>query len=1388
MNFHKHTGLLRVAVFVLLALIALRPGLCFATDSVAITHLGIEEGLSNNSVRCIYQDHNGFMWFGTYDGLNRYDGYDFKVFRNKINDTTSLAHNYINAIGEDRQNNLWIGTGQGISIYNNLTSKFRTGFYVPYHMQQKVRIPFNINSIRADAKGNMFIGTNDGGLLVQREGADVAFQVPCAQDLKGICRDDVQSLVIDKQQRVWLFIRELGLCLYNDRAKIIQVINREVTEANCMVLDDAENLWIGTPSGLYKFNLSTQTFQTTTTKVRTKVIVSLTLDRLRNLWVGTEGGGIHIVNPATGDTRYVSPREKATPSVGEEISAIYEDNESRKWVGILKSGLHIIDPQKNKFQTISHDPLSPNSLVSNLVSAFYEGKEQRILVGTDNAGFSSWDRDQNRFTNYSHREGDDRSLSHNSVPSFLEDHLGNLWLATFGGGINKFNPSTGTFIHYPCINQVTGEVYKYAWTLYEDRDRNLWASTYGNGRLFLFNRATNRFEVFCQDPVDIYSLAEDRQGTLWAGTPYGLFKVDKQNKTYIRYEITKPVRAIHQDKKGNLWLGTEGLGLILFDAATGQAFKRYTDAEGLCNNSVLTILEDDIGHLWLSTFHGLSRFDLAQKTFKNFYQEDGLQSNQFSYNAALRLRSGEMVFGGVKGFNIFNPNNIQTRNYNPVTLITGLRINNAAVAINNQYISSFNGDKIAAVSIPYNEAILSFDYAALEYSAPGKISYAYYLEGWDKSWNYSGNLRTATYTKLSEGTYTLRIKATNAEGIWNPQEVRLKVVVLPPWYRTWWAYAFYIFLAAGAIVLYQRYRTNQARLAYEIRLAKLSAEKERAERETERIINETEKEINEKRLSFFTNISHEFRTPLTLISNPIKELLQRAKEDDTQDAGELNLVYRNARRLLSLVDQLLLFRKADTGVDQLRVTHVNFSSLCQEVFHAFVHQAKALNIGYRFRCDSENLELYVDREKIEIVLYNLISNALKYTPTGGQILMSVNDRQEDVEVTVSDNGYGIPKETGDKLFDRFYQVQQAGVPYKAGFGIGLYLVKQFIDGHKGKIFYESKPNEGTKFFIQLLKGKEHLGPQLIEEDSQKDAGLLSELVEGQEPGISYLRPTEKAAEMESLIHEQQSLLVVDDDKQMKDYIAQVFREKFTVHVADTGKDGLLLATKYLPDLVISDVKMPGFSGIDFCKSLKADPALNHIPVILLTAESSLEARLRGVEGGADDYITKPFEKELLVARVLNLLKSRSSLQHYFYNEITLQKNPLKISAEYKEFLERCIAVVEQHLDDENFNVGTLASALGMSHSNLYKKVKSISGQSVNGFIRFIRLRKAAELLINTDTNVNEAATRVGFNSSKYFREQFAKLFGINPSEYIKKYKKAFGKSFHLNQDGYKRES
>ena len=499
---------------------------------------------------------------------------------------------------------------------------------------------------------------------------------------------------------------------------------------------------------------------------------------------------------------------------------------------------------------------------------------------------------------------------------------------------------------------------------------------------------------------------------------------------------------------------------------------------------------------------------------------------------------------------------------------------------------------------------------------------------------------------------------------------------------------------------------------------------------------------------------------------------------EQKNKGELNIVYRNARRMLSLFDQLLLFRKAESGLDKIKPSKLNLHDLAYEVYLCFVQQAKTQNINYVFDCANKNLEIYADREKLEIILYNLLSNALKYTPAQGSIRFSIQDGTEHVEIKVEDNGAGIPSETGEKLFDKFYKAERTKTSSKTGFGIGLFLVKHFTEQHGGAISYQSEEGQGTTFILKLQKGAAHFGADVIISETEAAPQLLEVLKEDaaiEENNLSKEPLTE-------LVSEKQSILIIDDDESIRQYLVRLFKDTHIINQAENGEDGLAQAQKYLPDLIISDIHMKELNGIELCKRMKQNEQLSHIPFILLTGATSDELRLQGVEGGADDYIVKPFDSKLLVARVTALLKNRNTLQKYFYNEITLNKNDFKVSAEYKEFLDKCIAVVESHLKDKHFSVQTLLNEMGMSHSNLLRKVKSVSGQPVNIFIRSIRLRKAAELFINTDYSIKETAYTVGIRDIKYFREQFNKLFGMNPSDYVKKYRKIHGKQFTVDKE------
>jgi len=1351
-----------------------------AANPYPIFHLDIENGLSNNSVKCIFQDSQGFMWFGTYDGLNRYDGYEFKTFRNKLNDPTSLPHNYIYTITEDHQNQLWIGTGQGVAIYHPVYNQFTQLHYRPYWSKEGEHeaLKADIKAIAIDPANNAFIGTNGWGLLIKYAHQDIATWIPTQL---GKSNEDtyfyhVSTMHIDQKQRVWLFVQGKGLCQFDYQKHAIVPINAEVSNADCMLADNRGNLWLGNNTGLYQYNVATNQYVKHFTakpgELNVNAITDLATEN-NTLWISTRGGGINILDLDTQTFTYLLPEENGQSLDSKFIFTTYIDQEARKWIGSVQGGISIIDIQKNKFQTYTHHPTIQNSLVSNFVNSFLETSNGNVWIGTDGGGLSIWNRQAQTFQALRNQSNDPYSLSNNAVTGIIEDYLGTIWIAT-NNGINQYNKTNHRFKRYPCINQETGEENHNIEILLEDQEHTLWATTFSNGKLYKLNRTTDRFEAFNQKLIDLIALADTKDDYLWAGDSHRLFQINKRTANFEEYEIGKPIRFIYPDKNHQIWIGTEGKGLLLFDTQTYVIKKSYADDNGLCNNSVLTILPDNHGNLWLSTFNGLAKFNPVKEIFTNYYQGDGLQSNQFSYRAALKLSSGEMVFGGVKGFNIFYPDRIQPRSYQPPVAITNIRIDNQALNDTSAYTIQIDStNQINRIVLPYHQATISLDFAALEYSSAEKIKYTYFLDGWDKKWNQAGNNRTVNYNNISEGDYVLHLRSTNAEGVWNKHETLLYFTVLPPWYRTWWAYFCYAFIICSLLAVYIYYKSRQAKLEYEIKLTKLHAEKE--------------KEINEKRQSFFTNISHEFRTPLTLIISPIKDMLRQHGTHEQHETQELNVVYRNAKRLLSLVDQLLLFRKAEEQDERLRINKLNFSAVCKEIYLCFVHQAKAQNIHYIFECNNPELTLYADREKMEIIFYNLLSNALKFTPAGGSIIFRVEETDQEIHVQVVDSGSGIPAAVGDKLFEKFYQEKRSGVPKKPGFGIGLYLVKNFVQLHQGTVDYTSAVGKGTTFQVSLLKGYDHFEEFVDTFTEVEQAVILNELTDDVADGIHETEEVATTPTFETIVSKDKSILVVDDDEQIRKYLVQLFQDQYLVYAAASGEEALQIVKKQQPDIVVSDIMMGEMSGIQLCHAIKSNAKLNHIQVILLTSSSSPAIQLEGVEEGADDYVTKPFDKEILKARVSNLLKNRQNLQQFFYNAITLQSNDLKVSEKDKEFIEQCITTVEKYMDDSDFSVKKLTLEVGMSHSNLYKRVKAISGKSINEFIRFIRLRKAAELFINTDLKVNEAASRAGFYDIKYFREQFSKLFGMNPSDYIKKYRKPFQNDYQVNPEMKRKE-
>ncbi len=1358
----------------------------YAQKNYTAKYLGIEDGLSNNVVTAIFRDHNGFMWFGTYDGLNRYDGYGFKVFRNVIGDSNSINSNIINKIDEDDQYNLWIGGQRDVSIYSPSTAKFSTPTYRLYNGELKRSLKDNVVEVKVLDSQNILIGTEHHGLFYF-DNNEIGQQVPIIENGQSITEYYVSAIAYDFVKKVaYIFLQNRGLFIYNPKLHQLSDCSNTIQNANCLFLDRKRNLWVGENNGLYLYDSNKNSFSSSYVPSKTSV-TSLIEDKEGRLWIATDGSGILLLGK---DQKMAVPltstyQDNSRKINSNSIYTIYEDSEQRKWVGTLRGGVNILEPASNTIQKVVYGAgKSDISPVQNFIFTFSEEDKNHIWIGTDGAGLRYWNRNNNTFENYLHRSDDPSSISDNFITSIIKSPNDNIWVSTWFGGVNFFNHNTHSFKHFTFFNNRTNSFNNHCWFLFQDSRKNLWAATVRNGALYRYNTKAQKFEEFDNSLSDLQCMSEDDKGNLWAGNYSSLIKIDTLENKHKFYNIGYTVRCIHEDKFHNFWIGTQEGGLLLFNR-TDHSFKRFTTTDGLPNNTILRILEDKEGNLWLSTFNGLSKFDVLKKTFLNFSQSDGLQSSQFSFNGALKLSTGEFLFGGIKGFNVFFPDSLSLKLVKRRLFLSGLRIDNHPVEDNPVYVAVRNYAQIKKIIVPYNQASVSLDFLALDYKEAADLRYAYILKGWDKNWNYVNHTRVANYSRLQEGNYNFEVKVSGPDGVWSKEHQLLQVIILPPWFRTWWAYCLYIVLGGALVYFYVMYKNRRTKLKYEVKLAHLETQQE--------------KELNEKKIAFFTNVSHEFRTPISLIINPIKDLLN--KKIELKDRGELTVIYRNAQRLLRLVDQLLLFKKADSESDKLNLVTVNFYTLCENVFLCFSEQAKSKNINYELNCENKNILIQIDREKIEIALFNILSNAFKYTPENGEIFFSIEEMSTTIKVAISDTGCGIPQTERHKLFERFYQLKRS--QDKSGFGIGLYLVKHFVEAHGGEVDYESNENRGTTFFITLKKRVNDLEAFSKKKVAQQQTSLEdtngSEMLEGigdihNSVKISTEKPSELLNELsepsdfedttddnlpdEDLAHEKQTLLVIDDDKDLRQYLKNVFSINYIVYESSSAEEGIETTHKQLPDLIISDIMMKGLNGIDLCRLLKEDETVSHIPIILLTGTSSDELQLEGMKSGADDYIKKPFDKDILEARVQSILKRRNTLQAYFYNEITLGINKYKVSPEYKEFLEKCMSIIENHLDDDQFSIKTLAIEIGISHSNLYKKIKTVSGQTVAGFIRYVRLRKAAKLLINTENNINETASAVGFYDLKYFRKKFSELFGVNPSVYKRKYRK----QFHDNQN------
>ncbi len=1337
-----------------------------ASEPFRIIHYGTQNGLSFGNVNSIVQDKKGFIWIATDDGLNRFDGLSFKTFKYDEENKLSIAGNYVQSIFKDSDGLIWVSSRKGLTLLNAEKEIFI----------QNNAIKFDVSHITEDKNGNLWISTTLNGFYKINKQIHKATNYN-QKSLRYLSSNSILCIKPDSYGFVWVGTNRNGINILTDddkKASLKSIEGQTLlkdSRINAIFEDSFHNIWIAASNGLFFYQrLHNKIIRlNVNTKINGNIFLSILEIHDKTLLLGIQDGGLYQLKlksgysePATIDIQEVSDGRGSL--LNKSVQSLYEDTDKNIWVGTHGDGVYMIGKPQERFEKYGEKTRFRNNETSIKYYGITEDHEGFLWLGTDGNGLYKTTIGGKILKHYAVNNG---KLTDNAILSAFRDRHNTLWFGSYKGGLYRYNRKTDSFENFKNNpNNSNSLPANDVRTIFEDSTQNLWFGLNGGG-LSQFNSQNNTFTNYNSSQKnfaanDVRAIVQEKEDELWVGTyGNGLFKFYPSKGLFVPYldkELNLSagvILSLHIDPKQVLWIGTQENGLIAYNLKTKE-IKKYNQRKGLASNTILSIKSVGKESLWLSTNAGLSKIDIASERIYNFDTKDGLQSGQFNENSVIyNAQKGYMCVGGTGGWNLFYPEKIKQLNYKPHLVILGVDLFGNSQNMQKSYLSiQHNNENIPEVTLESNQSVFAIQYRAINFSFADENKFAYILEGLDKDWLFVNKQKAAIYRYLQPGTYIFKVKVANKDDIWFDNYAQLKLIILPPWYKTWWAYLLYSLAVLGLVYYYQRYRNQQAALRYEIEIAKIESEKE--------------KEINERKIAFFTYISHEFRTPLTLIINPLKDIINHK----SKDFGSLGIAYRNARRLLSLVDQLLLFRKSESGIDELNITKLNINDLCKEVYLCFINQAKEKNIFYEYICKNEKTEFLGDKEKLEIALFNLISNALKFTNVGGDVSFIIEEHKNQIIIKVKDSGIGIAQEVGEQLFQVFYQGRSA--KSSQGFGIGLYLTKTYINKHGGTISYVSA-NQGTEFTIKLNKNAEYqeITGVLIEDNYPTEHLILDEL--NQDTRILEEETAEEnfGKIANSIFSHSKTMVIIDDDVQIRNYLKQLFNDQFNLFDADNGQTGLELIVEHLPDIIICDVFMQGINGIEVCSLLKQNDHTKHIPIIMLTASSSSEIKLQGIELGVDDFISKPFEKELLIARVASILKNRNVLQKYFFNEVTLQANSPKISAEYKEFIADCISIVEKNLLESDFNVGVLASELCMSPSSLYNRIKSVSGLTPNVFIRYIRLRKAAQILISTNQTISQASYEVGFKDIKYFREQFSKLFGTTPSSYIKKYRKPF---------------
>lgn len=1332
-------------MFLFLMMFVGRASLMAQPEQVVFENYTLENGLPNNTVHQAFQDSRGYMWFATNHGVCRYDGYRFTTFRNDPTDSTSLSGLLARVIYEDKQKNLWIGTESGgLNRFNREQETFE-------HIlsADKARgIGTSVKAIAEDAQGRLWLGTNIGIKMYDPQTKKVQWYPFKENNLSSPSDTYVRVLQFDVNGKLWVGTNA-GLDLFDLSTRTFSRIYnsyRELKDEIWEIYSDPKGmLWVGTyNNGLFLINPSTRQAQKIylgSNREWSKTIRSVARDEQGLYWIGSRAG-LYIYNAEKKVAVWFGSIENEQRSlVNNSILNVFKDAAHNLWIS-TRGGISLMVPERQIFRHYKALPNNSKYLNNNEVYAARADRWGNSLwIGTDTGGVNILDRKKEQFSYMTHDVNNPNSLAGNCIKSLIDDGKGNIWIGTYKDGISVFNEKSKRFTHFrhdPAnpLSLSSNSV----WALHKDRTGNMWVGS--NAGLDLYNDRTNGFihQNINSKNQQVSWISEDSTGHLWLGLS-SVVAIFKPGAGIIK-TFREQGSCFYEDTKGRYWLATKNNGLVLFRAHNGPS-KYYDERDELPNNQVFQILEDNGGNLWLSTANGLTMFDPKNETFTNFDKSDGLQNNQFHYGAACKLSNGELIFGGVNGFNLFDPAKVVKNNYRPPVVLTDLKIFNKSVHVNDQFsVLHRSISETKEITIPYEYNMLTLEFAALNFVRPEKNMYKFKLTGFDKGWYESGYKSSATYTNLDPGQYTFSVIAANNDQVWNNEGLQIRITILPPFWKTWWFNLLLLLMMLGLI--------------YMIILFIVNREKIKQQLDVERIKVRQLNEVNDIKLRFFTNVSHEIRTPLTLIIGPLERIKNTEMPQELMKT-QVEIMYRNANALLRLVNQLLDFRKLETGNLRLELQRGDMVLFIREIVNSFSQMARDKDIRLKFSAYNESILSYFDADKLEKILNNLLSNAFKFTGKQGTVSVymtigvdeSFDNHDEFIEIVVKDNGIGIEPKNRERIFHRFFQVSDN--KSEGGTGIGLALTKELVKLHEGEIFIDSEPGKGTRFTVRL---------PLIKDYSEK-----TDLSSPANEADSHAADKEGTHKNELLA--ENILLIIEDNADVRQFIRNNFESQFHIEEAADGPSGLRLAQKLLPDIILSDVMMPLMDGNELCKRLKTDEYTSHIPIILLTALSSKQHTIEGLSSGADDYITKPFDISILQTKIENLLSLRNSMRRKFAGELITPANVTVTSPE-EVFLRKAVEVVEINIDDTELDIETFSKQMGVSRMQMYRKLSAITGMTVKEFIRDIRLKRAAQLLEQKNLNVSEVAYAVGFKDLSHFRKCFREKFGMNATEYLKK--------------------